>query len=181
MTPGLRVRLVARVDDGAAIRGVAPHQLLHVVGALRDLEAAALRLPSDPHATGAHEHRARDEERDQHLDEILERDGAVHEVVLVAAVGGALPVHVVLVDDRARAGAVHSGAVHAGAGHRTAHHSLAREVVAQGLARPERLRGGVLRVRVVDVEARPVAQHLRGAALPAALEVVEAGEGVRSA
>ena len=94
-----------------------------------------------------------DEERRQVLDDVRERRGPAHEVVLVGAVGGALIVGVVLVQlDRVRAG--HGG----GLGRRLRHDPLARLVPDHHRQRVGALGRRVLRVRVVDVEPRPVGQ-----------------------
>ena len=78
-TPPVRVgvRLVARVDDRAAQRGLQADLRLHVVGALRQLEARLLAALAQPDPAGAGEHLAGDEERDQPRGQVVERDGPV--------------------------------------------------------------------------------------------------------
>ena len=91
------VRLVAGVDDRPLERGLQADLDLEEVGALADLEAAvpAVRAEADP--AGPADHLPGDEERRQVADDVGERRGPAHQVVLVAAVGRALVVGVVLV------------------------------------------------------------------------------------
>ena len=84
-----------------------------------------------------------------------ERDRAVDEEVLVAAVGVALAVAVVLVDDDLLAGRQEL----AGRVHRAGEDPLPRLVEQDGLHRVAALGRGVLGVRVVDVVARAVGEH----------------------
>src|SRR5690606_10512673 len=72
--------------------------------ALRDLEAFAATVLADADSPGAAYDLPRHEERNEMAHDVGERRGALHEVILVAAVGRALVVDVVLVQlDRRRA------------------------------------------------------------------------------
>ena len=150
------VRLVAGVDDRALQRGLEPDLLLEEVGALTLIwksTGAGAVLGAD--LAGAGEHLAAHEPRQQVAHERRERHRAVDEVVLVRAVGVALAVGVVLVDDDllARAEQV------AGREHRAGEDPLPRLVGADQLERVGALGRGVLGVRVVDVVAGAVGEH----------------------
>ena len=148
------VRLVAGVNQRAAVHRVDADQLGEEIGALGNLEAAratvVLAFPADLARAGVE--LARDEEGRHGVDEALPRDDAGDEVIVVAAVAVAAEVGVVLVElDRARAAA----------------RDLPRAFLEQALAglvlRDDvHERGafgrGVFGVRVVVVEARAVAQ-----------------------
>ncbi len=91
---GVRVGLVAGVDDGAGAGGGAADALPDVLGALADgvrRTARGLR-----HLAGPDHDLAGDQERDEHVGEPVELAGAADQVVLVAAVGVAGGVGVVL-------------------------------------------------------------------------------------
>ncbi len=91
---GVGVRLVAGVDDRAAAGGGRRHALPDVLGALGD---RVRRSPGGlQHLAGAGVDLAGDEERDQHLGVVAEVVVAAGQVVLVAAVGVAGRVGVVL-------------------------------------------------------------------------------------
>src|SRR5439155_14491825 len=127
---------------------------LQEVRALGDVEVAVRDVVLGADLAGAGVELAAHEERHQVLDDAGERHLAVHQVVLVGTVGVALGVRVVLVDEdallRRRDGL--------GPGAGQVQDTLARLVPEHAIPRIGRLRGGVLRVRVVHVEARPVGQ-----------------------
>jgi len=100
---GVGVGLVAGVDQGAVHRGAQADDLLQVVGPLTDLEVGALADSAGADPARAHQERADHEQGDQGLNEVVEVEGAGHEVVLVGAVGGALAVDVVLEQSRLHA------------------------------------------------------------------------------
>ena len=89
------------------------------------------------------------------VDHLGEGDGPVHHVVLVAAVGVALAVGVVLVDD----GGGLLGHAQRGGHHGPAQHLLAGLVVDEALERRQALGARVLRVGMVHVEAGAVGEH----------------------
>ncbi len=152
------VRFVTRVDDGSAQGRLEPDLGLDVVGALGELEPGLLPRRSQTHPAGAGEHLAGDEEGREVADDVVERDDAIDQVVLVGAVAGALAVDVVLVE-------AHVGGVWAGGegAHGREHDLLTGAVPQDGVARVGHLRAGVLGVGVVDVEAGTVGeQHVRG-------------------
>jgi len=149
----VRVRLVAGVDDAALQRGLEPDLDLDVVGTLGQLEPGFLTGGADADPAGTADDLPRREERRQPGDDRGERGAAGHQVVLVGAVARALAVHVVLVKLQARL-AGHGGGAHGG----LLHHPLPRLVPDDGVARVGDLGCGVLRVRVVDVQARAVGE-----------------------
>ena len=97
--------------------------------------------------------------RRQARDHRRERRLARHQIVLVRAVGGALAVHVVLVELQL-GGAGHARDVPGGG----LHHPLACLVPDHRVQRVGALRRGVLRVGVVDVEPRAVGEDHVGRA-----------------
>ena len=149
------VRLVARVHDRALQRGLETDLLFEEVGALADLVVDRRGTVLGADLPGAGEHLARDEPRQQVAHERCERHLAVDEIVLVRAVRVALAVGVVLVDDDLLARLDHSPRRE----HRAGEDALPRLVGAHELERVGALGRGVLRVRVVDVVARPVGEH----------------------
>jgi hypothetical protein len=165
---GVRVRLVARVDDRSTQRRLEPDLGLDVVRALRQLEARHLAALAEAHPTRAGEHLARDEERRQARGKVGERHRAVDEVVLVRAVRRALAVHVVLVqrDVGHREGRRECA-------HGREHDELTGPVPAHAGERPGDLGRGVLGVGVVDVQACAVRQDdVRG---PGVVVLLDAG------
>src|SRR5699024_8276733 len=91
---GVRVRLVPGVDDRPGPGGRRAGRLPEVVGALA--EAVHRTAGGDLHVPGAGEDLPGDEERDQHVGDPAEVPAAADQVVLVAAVGVAGRVQVVL-------------------------------------------------------------------------------------
>ncbi len=135
--------------------GLEAHLLLEEVGPLRDLEVDRRPAVLGPDLARPGEDLARHQEHGEVVDDVAERQRPGEQVVLVGAVGVALAVAVVLVDEHAlRLG--HDGA---GGGDRPGHDHLARLVVARRLQRVHALRRGVLGVGVVDVEAGAVGEH----------------------
>jgi hypothetical protein len=149
------VRLVAGVHDRTLQRRLEPDLLLEEVSALAELEAGVPRsvLATDLARTG--EHLPGHEPRQQRAHERRERDRPVDEVVLVRAVGVALAVGVVLVDDDLLA----RGQEAAGRLHRTGEDPLPRLVRAHQLQRVRALGRRVLGMRVIDVVPGAVGQH----------------------
>ena len=155
---GIGVRFVPGVDDRALQRRLEPHLHLEVVGALADLEPVAVTVLPEPDPAGTADHLTADEERGQVTHDVAERCGPADEVVLVRAVGRPLVVGVVLVEQQV--------ALAADRGEPTGveRDLLPRLVPPDDVERGRALRGGVLRVRVVDVEAGAVGEdHVRQA------------------
>ncbi len=154
---GVGVGLVPGIDDRALQGRLEPDDLLEEFGPLGDLEVdrgGIERRRLHPDLARAGEDGARDEVRHHAFDHPGERDGPVHHVVLVAAVGVALAVGVVLVDDRRG----HVGDTRLGGDHGAAHDLLAGLVIDQAFERGQAFGGGVLRVGMVDVEAGAVGE-----------------------
>ena len=152
------VGLVPGVDDRALEGRLQADDLLEELGPLGDLEVDGVRIEGGrlhAHLARPGEDGARDEVGHDALDHPGEGHGPVHHVVLVAAVGVALAVGVVLVDDGRR--------LVRDAQRRRPHgppqHLLAGLVVHQALEGGQALGGGVLGVGVVDVEAGAVGEH----------------------
>jgi hypothetical protein len=122
--------------------------------ALRDLKVAVLGIVLRADLPHAGVDLAGHEEGEEVLDDPGEGHLAVHEVVLVGAVGVALGIGVVLVDQDPLLGRGHR----LGPGAGEVEDALARAVPDHAVARVRRLRRGILRVRVIDVEARAVRQ-----------------------
>ena len=158
---GVRVRLVTGVDDRSLQRRLQSDLGLEEVGALGELErvtAAIVPGGLEAHLAGAGEHLPGDEERRQIPDDVGERGGAIHQVVLVGAVGVALAVGVVLVD-RERRGRRHLLRHHL---ERALEDPLPRLVVDHERARRQALGRGVLGMGVIDVVASSVGEdHVR--------------------
>ena len=64
--------------------------------------AALVPLRLEPELSGTGEDLSADEEGREIADDVTERGGPIHQVVLVGAVGVALPVGIVLVDRQRR-------------------------------------------------------------------------------
>ena len=154
----VRVRLVAGVDDRALQRRLETDLHLEVVRALADLEAVAVTVLPEPDPAGAADHLPADEERRQVAHDVAERGGPADEVVLVGAVRRPLVVGVVLVEQQvALAG---DGREPTG----VERDLLPRLVPPDDVEGCRALRRGVLRVRMVDVEAGAVGEdHVRQA------------------
>ena len=125
-----------------------------------------------PDPAGAADDLPADEERGQVPDDVGERRRAPHQVVLVGAVGRALVVGVVLVEqDRRRRRA--PGRRPAGG---VEHHLLPRLVPPHDVERGGALGRGVLRVRVVDVEPGAVGEDDVGQAHVLVGELARVGD-----
>ena len=101
------VGLVAGVDDGAAVHCVDGNQDAEKIRALGNLEKAGLAgslLPFHAHLAGAGVNLPGDEKRDDAGDDAIPRDVAAHEVIVMAAVGVADEIGVVLVEANFAAG-----------------------------------------------------------------------------
>ena len=162
---GVGVGLVAGVDDGAAAGGGRGDALPDVLGPLAEAEdGPAGRLQ---HLAGAGVDLAADEERDEHLGVAVELVVALGQVVLVAAVGVADRVGVVLeeVDLAPDALLAQAGL---GAADQLGQDPLPRLVVGHDVADLVALGRGVLGVAAdIEVEAGPVLQEDVGGAAPA--------------
>ncbi len=151
----LRVRmwLVPGVDD-RTLQGCLQADLdLEEIGPLAQLETGLPAVHADADPAGATHDLPGDEEGHEVADDVGERCGAGHEVVLMAAVGDALVVRVVLVQvhrHRARDGQRPPGGL--------GHDPLPGLVPQHRVARVRHLGGGVLGVGVVDVEARAIGE-----------------------
>src|SRR3954451_19856366 len=86
----IRVRLVPGVDDRPLQRRLQADLDLEVVGPLAELEAVVATVLADADATGPGEDLPTDEEGRQVLDDVRERRLPAHQIVLVAAIAGAL-------------------------------------------------------------------------------------------
>ncbi len=155
---GVGVRLVAGVDDRPLERRLEAHLDLEEVGALAELEAVAVAVLAQADPAGAADDLTTHEERRQVAHDVAEGGGAPDEVVLVRAVGGALVVGVVLVQQEVALPGPGSepGGVQG--------HLLPRLVPGDDGQRVGALGGGVLGVGVVDVQARTVGEDHVGQA-----------------
>ena len=154
---GVGVRLVARVDDRPGPGGRARHAFPDVLGPLAHaVHRAACRLQ---HLARAGVDLAGDEERDEHVGELGEVAVALDEVVLVAAVGVAGGVGVVLEEVDLAADALLAEPL-LGAAHETFEDPLPRLVVHDEIGDRVALGGGVLGVAAdVEVEAGAVLEE----------------------
>src|ERR1039457_502593 len=87
---GSGVRFVPGVDDGPLERRLQAHLDLEEVGPLADLEALVPAVRTPAHPARPADHLPGHEEWRQVPDDVGERGGPVHQVVLVAAVRSAL-------------------------------------------------------------------------------------------
>ena len=142
---GVGVGLVAGVDDGPLEGGLEAGDLLEELGPLGDLEVDGGLVHGrglHPDLAGPGVDLAGHEVRHDARHHLGERHVAVHEVVLVAPVGVALAVRVVLVDDDPGGVGQHGR----GGQHGAAQDLLARLVVDHALERVEALGRRVLGV-----------------------------------
>ena len=148
---------VAGVDDRSLERGLEANLLLEEIGPLTELEwryvAAVGDLLADLPGSGVD--LTGHQVRSQLVDDPGERDGPVEEVVLVTAVGVALAVGVVLVDDDLVARRQET----VGGFHGAPQDQLPGTVVDDNLERVRALGSRVLRMSVVDVVAGTVGEH----------------------
>jgi hypothetical protein len=150
----ISARFVAGVDDRPLQRGLEADLDLEEVRALADLETRRTSVLTATDSTGTRDDLARDEERYEMTYEACEGSVAAAEIVLVRAIAGSLVVGVVLVEVDRRVDARHRR----DAADRFEHDELAGFVPAHGVERIGDLRAGVLRMRMVDVQARAVGQ-----------------------
>ena len=161
---GVGVRLVAGVDDGTATGGGRGDAFPDVLGTLRQAEGGGLR--GLQHLAGAADQLAGDQEGQQHVGDPGELAGPHDEVVLVAAVGVARRVGVVLEQVDVAADAL-IGQPLLGVDQQVFEHPLARAVMGdqldQAVAFGSRIFG-----MATDVQVQPcaVAQENVGAAAP---------------
>ena len=155
--PGdIGVGLVAGIDDRAPVHRVDGDEHAEEIRALRNLEEARLAgspLPFPAHLAGARIYLARDEERDHARDDAIPRHIAAHEIIVVATVGVADEVGIVLVEADLTAGVRELLVPAPGALFQDA---LAGLVLGDQLAEGGALRRRVLRVGVIVVEAGAV-------------------------
>ena len=161
---GVGVRLVPGVDDRPGPGGGRGHALPDVLGPLGQAVHRAAR--GLQHLAGAADQLAGDQERQQHVGDPGELAGPGDQVVLVAAVGVAGRVGVVLEQvDVAADALVHQPPL--GVHQQVLEDPLTGLVVRDQLAQRVALGGGVLRVAAhVQVEPGPVAQEDVGRAPP---------------
>ncbi len=161
---GVRVRLVAGVDDRPRAGGRRRDALPDVLGTLRHAVDGAAR--GGQHLARAAEDLAADEEGDQHVGQTLELAVARHQVVLVAAVRVACRVGVVLEQEDLAGDAllVEAGL---GRGQQALEDALTGLVVGDQLQHRVALRGGVLGVGAdVQVQAGAVLEEDVGRPAP---------------
>ena len=149
------VRLVPSVHQRTLQGGLESHFLFEEVGAAGELvpDGGGAVLGAD--LARAREHLPGHEPRKQRAHQRIERGLAVDEIVLVGAVGVALAIGVVLIDDDFLAGIEDPF----GRAHRSGEDPLPRFVGDDELECIRTFRSGVLRMRVVDVVASAVGEH----------------------
>ena len=154
---GVGVRLVAGVDDRAAAGGRRRHALPDVLGALAQAERRGLgRLQ---HLARAADELAGDQERQQHVGDPGELAGPHDQIVLVAAVGVACRVGVVLEQVDVPADAL-VGQPLLGVDQQVFQYPLTRAVVGDELHEAVALGGRILGVAAdVEIQPRAVAQE----------------------
>ena len=161
---GVGVRLVAGVDDRPGPRGGGGHTLPDVLGALGEAELSAAGPVED--LPGAAVDLAGDEERDQHVGDPGELALPGDQVVLVASVGVARRVGVVL-EEVDVAGDALLVQAHLCRREQRFKDALAGLVVADQVDDAVALGGGVLGVGAhVEVETRPVLEEDVGRPAP---------------
>ena len=151
---GVGVGLVARVDDRPAVHRLEADLGLEEVRALRNLIVAVLDVVLGADLACPRVDLPRREKWHEVLDDAGEGHLAIHQIVLVGAVGVALAVGVVLVDQDPLLRRRHGF----GAGARQVQNALARLVPDHAVPGIGRLGRRVLGVGVVHVEARPVGE-----------------------
>ena len=154
---GVGMRFVAGVDDRAAAGGRRRHALPDVLGALTQAERRGLgRLQ---HLARPADELAGDQERQQHVGDPGELAGPHDQIVLVAAVGVARRVGVVLEQVDVAADAL-VGQPLLGVDQQVLQHPLARAIVGDELHEAVALRGRILRVAAdIEVQPRAVAEE----------------------
>ncbi len=157
VTLGVGMRLVAGVDDRPAPGGRRRHALPDVLGPLAD---AVLRTPRGvQHLARPADQLPGDQERHQHVGDLGEVADPGDQVVLVAAVGVAVAVGVVLEQVDVTADAFARQPL-LGVDDQVLEDAFAGPVMVDQLHQVVALGGGVLRVRSdVEVDARSVAQE----------------------
>src|SRR5262247_608959 len=154
---GVRVRLVARVDDGPRRRGGSGNLLADVLGSLGEAVVEPARRLQ--HFAGPRKDLAGDEKGDEPLGEPLEGDVAAHQIVLVAAVGVPRGVGVVLEKEDVPGDAILTQPL-LRLVEEILHDALPRLVVDDEIGDVVALGSGVLGMEPrVEVEPRPVLQE----------------------
>jgi hypothetical protein len=150
------MRLVAGVHDRPLHHRVESDLGLEEIRALGDLVGAGVSTILAADLARPTPDLARREERQQGLDDLLERRASIHQVVLVAAVAVALAVAVVLVDQHLRA--FGQQRVRLATAH--LHDPLAGLLVDDDVARVRHLGARILGVGMIDVVPGSVDQRL---------------------
>ena len=149
---GVRVGLVARINDWTVEGRLEADLVFDEVCALRHLKTGYFALLSASHASRTADNRTSHHEGREATNDRVEVGDARHLVVLVGAVGGTLTVSVVLDEDDRFLTLLLQACHHALRDH------FARAIPQQSIACTDRLGSGVLGVSMVDVQARTVRQ-----------------------
>src|SRR5215831_6444469 len=154
---GVRVRLVARVDDGPRRRGGSGNLLADVLGSLGEAVVEPARRLQ--HFARPRKDLAGDEKGDEPLGEPLEGDVTAHQIVLVATVGVPRGVGVVLEEENVPRDAVLAQPL-LRLVEEILHDALPRLVVDDEVGDIVALGSGVLGMEArVEIEPRPVLQE----------------------
>ena len=152
----VRMGLVARIENGPVVHRVHTQLRFHKIRPLRELKGARHKaglLGFHTHLPCAGDHLAADQERQEPLHQLRERQCPWNEVVIVAAITVTVKVGIIFVELNMRPAQPLIATIC-----RALHNALPRPVMRQEIFERPAFRGRILRVRVVVVKPRAVRQ-----------------------
>ena len=149
------MRLIARIHNRAANRGLQTNRALKEISTRTNLKTRNLTVRTNTHTARTRKNCAGRKERQERIRNLLERNITANQVVFVGAVRLALRVGVVLVQLHLRQILPVVAQLH----QRLVRQCVTGSVIEHRVGRAQHLGRGILRMRVIHVQARTIGQN----------------------
>ena len=159
----IRMRLITRIHNRAANRGLQTNRALKEISTRTNLKTRNLTVRTNTHTARTRKNRAGRKERQERIRNLLERNITADQVVFVGAVRLALRIGVVLVQLHLRQILPVVAQLH----QRLVRQRVTGSVIEHRIGGGQNLRRGILRMRVIHIQARTIGQNrVHGHAVP---------------
>ena len=159
----IRMRLIARIHNRAANRGLQTNRALKEISTRTNLKTRNLTVRTNTHTARTRKNHAGRKERQERIRNLLKRNITANQVVFVGAVRLALRVGVVLVQLHLRQILRVIAQLH----QRLVRQRVTGSVIEHRIGGGQNLRRRVLRMRMIHIQARTIGQNrVHGHAVP---------------